>query len=79
MEAIVVCANPDEMELKVTATMRLGEWKESLRRIESPIFYDPLNELLLAIRKAIGQIEEREVMRATATVVIDSGAKTSQR
>lgn len=57
----VVCANPDEMRLRVTAEMSIRDWRHILGLTDANKmpFYAPFEEFRGAIRKAIATIDER--------------------
>lgn len=59
----VACVNADEMRLRVTTEMTVGQWKKVLEDTSAVISYSyapPIHPLRVAIRKAIEAIEKRE-------------------
>jgi hypothetical protein len=59
-EITVECSNPQEVRLRVTAEMTIGEWAEVLKLTKNVSYYGPLQDLLIAVRQGIAAIEERE-------------------
>jgi len=65
MTVTAQCTNPTDMNLKITAEMRVCEWREVCTRInytkpEALSFYHPLESLREAIVRAIEGIARRE-------------------
>lgn len=57
----VVCVNADDMRLRITAEMTVGEWKHVLADTAMTHSFDsPTYPLKCAIRSAIEAIEKRE-------------------
>jgi hypothetical protein len=57
---MVVCTNPEQMRLRVTAEFTIGEWKEILAITDKVQYYAPLKEFISSISRAIKAIEDRE-------------------
>lgn len=62
----VKVTNPDEIKLAITIELPIGQWREIRRRVGRSHrenvgidFDDPLADILLAISRGIGTIEDR--------------------
>jgi hypothetical protein len=62
----VECTNPDDMRLRVTAEMSIGEWRQVLARMAEAKHYAPLDEFLSRVQFGIAAVEQREDIRYAA-------------
>ena len=70
MDVAVACEKPDEIRVTITASATLGEWREISRRVrESDVrYYDPLDDLLNAIHRAVLLMDAREPVKPARPV-----------
>lgn len=61
----VECVDILSIRLKVSAELYIGEWKKILQILDARRmleYYQPLNDLFIAVRQGIAEVEKREVI-----------------
>jgi hypothetical protein len=55
----VQVTNPEEIRLRITVELSIGQWEEILERSKDITYYAPLREMLGGIRRGIDAIKAR--------------------
>lgn len=55
----VQVTNPEEIKLRVTVELSIGQWQEILTLAKDVKYYAPLREMLAGIEKGISSIKDR--------------------
>jgi hypothetical protein len=62
----VQCSNPTDIRLEVRAELLVGEWEKILALVQhgqpSLVLYEPLRQLLLAVKRGVDGVRNREVV-----------------
>lgn len=64
----VQVTNPEEIKLRVTVELSIGQWEEILERANDTRYYAPLRDLMAGIKSGIDSIKDR-------ARIVDNAAK----